>query len=121
MSLDNCSMRYPISCIPAVVHGPGQILDRFAASPSPCRRRNDGLIRVSPASRICVVLQMGSRAIEAVATGQRFVSRDIHAAMRTLHHARRLLSAPACRSGGPQQAPDRNNDQGDGNQYDKRA
>jgi hypothetical protein len=29
---------YPTSCIPAVVHGPGQSLDRFAVSPSPCSR-----------------------------------------------------------------------------------
>jgi len=36
--LGNRVLRCPTSCIPAVVHGPDQPLDRFAVSPSPCSR-----------------------------------------------------------------------------------
>jgi hypothetical protein len=33
------------SCLIYLLHGPGQPLDRFAVSPSPCSRRNDDLTR----------------------------------------------------------------------------
>jgi hypothetical protein len=32
-------------CVIYLLHGPGEPLDRFAVSPSPCSRRNDELIR----------------------------------------------------------------------------
>jgi hypothetical protein len=35
------------SCLIYLLHGPGQPLIRFPASPSPCSRRNDELIRSS--------------------------------------------------------------------------